>query len=398
MTRSILIIAGETSGDKHAAHLVQSLKKREDMRVIGIGGDNMKAAGAELLHHVKEMSVMGFSEVISKLPFFRRVRRDLLAAIRDEKPSAVILVDYPGFNLRFAKSAKEKGLKVIYFISPQVWAWGKSRMKKIRRSVDLMLTIFKFEEEIYQRENVVAHFVGHPLLDEMKLPSEIEINEFRRQFIVQTAESEGRSVIDMESFPEKKRAKIVALLPGSRLQEINRILPTMLRSAKIVEDELTDDGTELQTIIGCAPGIEERVYREIMSDVGVEVHLTTEVELLMNSADAGIVASGTATLEAALHNLPIIVVYRTSVLTYLIARLLVNLTLISLVNIVAQKKIVDELVQSDFEPQKAASIVKELLMDSQVADQIKRQYVELRKTLGGPGASERAAELILEAI
>lgn len=398
MTRSILIIAGETSGDKHAARLVQSLKKREDMRVIGIGGDNMKAAGAELLHHVKEMSVMGFSEVISKLPFFRRVRRDLLAAIRDEKPSAVILVDYPGFNLRFAKSAKEKGLKVIYFISPQVWAWGKSRMKKIRRSVDLMLTIFKFEEEIYQRENVVAHFVGHPLLDEMKLPSEIEINEFRRQFIVQTAESEGRSVIDMESFPEKKRAKIVALLPGSRLQEINRILPTMLRSAKIVEDELTDDGTELQTIIGCAPGIEERVYREIMSDVGVEVHLTTEVELLMNSADAGIVASGTATLEAALHNLPIIVVYRTSVLTYLIARLLVNLTLISLVNIVAQKKIVDELVQSDFEPQKAASIVKELLMDSQVADQIKRQYVELRKTLGGPGASERAAELILEAI
>jgi lipid-A-disaccharide synthase len=398
MTRSFLIIAGETSGDKHAARLVESLKKREDVRVIGIGGDRMKAAGVELIHHVKEMSVMGFSEVVSKLPFFRRVRRDLLRTIHDEEPSAVILVDYPGFNLRFAESAKKKGLKVIYFISPQVWAWGKTRMKKIRRTVDLMLTIFKFEEEMYKKENVDAHFVGHPLLDEMKTPSEMEIDRFREKFVARSANGKGQSTLDMEALTGKKQNKIIALLPGSRLQEINRILPTMLESVKIVKGELADDGTKLQPIVGCAPGIEERVYHEIVSDIGIEVHLTREVELLMSSANAGMVASGTATLEAALHNLPIVVVYKTSFLTYSIGKLLVNLSSISLVNIVAQRKIVHELVQNDFEPRKAASIVKEILMNSQVSDEIRHQYAELRKSLGGPGASDRAAELILGAV
>jgi lipid-A-disaccharide synthase len=379
MTRTILIIAGETSGDKHAAHLVESMKRKEDVRVIGIGGDKMKAAGVELIHHVKEMSVMGFSEIISKLPFFRKVRRDLLKVVQDEKPSTVILVDYPGFNLRFAESSKKSGLKVVYFISPQIWAWGKNRMKKIRRTVDLMLTIFKFEEEMYKSGKVEAHFIGHPLLDEIKIPTEAEVKTFRDQYA-------------------SNSAKFLALLPGSRLQEIKRILPTMLESVKVLREELSNERAALEAVVGCAPGIGHNVYREIMRKAGVEVHLSDEVDLLMSSSHAGMVTSGTATLESALHNLPIVVVYKTSMFTYLIGKLLIKLDSISLVNIVGQQKIVEELVQNDFVPQKAARIVREILMDSQVADGIRRKYAELRKILGDPGASDRAAELVLRMI
>ncbi len=380
MTKSYLIIAGETSGDKHAARLIESMKKKENVRVIGIGGDKMKAAGVELLHHVKEMSVMGFSEIISKLPFFGKVRRDLLDAIPTEKPSAVILVDYPGFNLRFAELAKRRGLKVIYFISPQIWAWGKGRIKKIRRVVDLMLTIFRFEEEMYKKENVDAHFIGHPLLDEMKIPNDTEIRRFREQY------------------SNEKSTRFIALLPGSRLQEINRILPTMLESIKVLKEELTENNVELEAIIGCAPGIDEKVYYDIMNETGVKARLNHEVELLMSSANAGMVTSGTATLEAALHDLPIVVVYKTSILTYLIGRLLVRLNSISLVNIVAQKRIVEELVQYDFKPDKAAAILKDILMNNDVAEEIRQKYADLKKILGGPGASDRAAELILKMI
>ena len=372
-----MIIAGETSGDKHAAHLVESMKKREDVRVFGIGGDNMKTAGVELLHHVREMSVMGFGEIVSKLPFFGKVRRDLLRAIRTEKPSAVILVDYPGFNLRFAELAKKNGLTVIYFISPQIWAWGKRRIKKIRRTVDLMLTIFNFEEEMYKGKNVNAHFVGNPLLDEMDISTDMQIKEFR-----------GR-------YSTEKEARILALLPGSRMQEIKRILPTMLQSVRILEGELARDNIKLETVIGCAPGIDEQVYLDTMGRAGIRFHLSREVELLMNSANAGIVTSGTATLEAALHDLPIVVVYKTSFLNYLMGRLLVRIKSISLVNIVAQNKIVDELIQFEFKPQKAAAVTKEILMNDDVATRIRQNYVSLRKILGGPGASDRAAELIL---
>jgi len=375
-----MIIAGEISGDKHAAHLVESMKKRESIRLIGIGGDKMEAAGVELLHHVKEMSVMGFSEVISKLPFFRKVRRDLVKVIHDEKPSAVILVDYPGFNLQFAEIAKKNGLKVIYFISPQIWAWGKRRIKKIRRTVDLMLTVFKFEEKIYKSEDIEAHFIGHPLLDEMKIPTEEEVVRFRGQYSPQG------------------QAKFLALLPGSRLQEINRILPAMLETVKILREELLQNNLQLSAIVGCAPGIEEEVYHKIINNAGLEVNLCHDVEVLMSSADAGIVKSGTATLEAALHDLPIVVVYKTSLVTYLLGKLLVKLDSISLVNIVAKRKIVDELVQSDFKPREAASIVKEILVNNQLVGEIKQKYAELRNILGGPGASGRAAEMILKVI
>ncbi len=378
--KTLMIIAGETSGDKHAALLVESLKKKDDVRLIGIGGDRMKSAGVELLHHVKEMSVMGFSEVFAKLLFFRRVREDLLRAIVTERPSGVILVDYPGFNLRFAESAKRKGLKVFYFISPQVWAWGKGRIKNIRRTVDLMMTVFKFEEEMYKAEEVNAHFVGHPLIDELKTPSSSEIAGFRSEFNC----SPG--------------TRLVALLPGSRLQEINRILPTMLESVRSLQAELGEPEGSIRAIIGCAPGIEDTVYQTIVRRSHIEANVTREVELLMATADVGMVTSGTATLEAALHELPMLVVYRTSRINYMIGRLLVKLRAISLVNIVAQKEIVKELVQNSFKPQVAALIMKELLTGAGAADQLKAMYRDLRKILGGPGAADRAAELILKQI
>ena len=306
MTKTLMIIAGETSGDKHAALLVESMKKMDDLRLIGVGGDRMRSAGVELLHHVGEMSVMGFSEVFSKLIFFRKVRQDLLDAVASEKPAAVILVDYPGFNLRFAESAKKKGLKVIYFISPQVWAWGKGRIKKIRRTVDLMLTVFKFEEQMYKREDVNAHFVGHPLIDEIKSYSDSQVLEFRNAIV-------------------SPDAKMVALLPGSRHQEISRILPTMLESVKALSGELRQAGVKLETVIACAPGIDDSVYNDYVRKSGVHVHLTRDVDLLLSSADSAMVTSGTATLEAALHELPMVVVYKTGMLNYLIGRLVVRL-------------------------------------------------------------------------
>ena len=262
--KTYMIIAGETSGDKHAAHLVESMKKREDVRMIGIGGDRMKAAGVEVLHHVKELSVMGFSEVISKLPFFRKVRRDLLRAIANEKPSTVILVDYPGFNLRFAELAKKNGMRVIYFISPQVWAWGKRRIKKIRATVDLMLTIFKFEEEMYRTENVNARFVGHPLLDEIKLPDQAAILNFREEL------SRHSQPLSLSTSPDGGiRTKVLALLPGSRLQEINRILPVMLETVRTLKRELIHDNTGIEVVIGCAPGVKEEIYNKILNEAGI---------------------------------------------------------------------------------------------------------------------------------
>jgi lipid-A-disaccharide synthase len=400
--KACIIVAGETSGDKHAARLVESIKKRERVRMVGVGGDKMKSAGVELLHHVKEMSVMGFKEIVFKVPFFRKVRRDLLKAIRDANASAVILVDYPGFNLRFARLAKREGLKVVYFISPQIWAWGKGRIRKIRRTVDLMLTIFKFEEEMYRREGVPAHFVGHPLLDEVTVPNETEIMEFRNKHSLSTV-GHGTGKTGMSRMIEKqtlnlKQTKFLGLLPGSRLQEIAKILPVMLRSVKILRQQLADENILVETVIGCAPGIDDEIYEKLIAGAGVEVRLTRDIELLMASVDAGLVTSGTATLEAALHGLPIVVVYKTSLATYLIGRLLVKLKFISLVNIVAQERIVSELVQYEFKPRKAAALIKDILTKSEVAEEIKLKYLRLREILGEPGASDRAAELVLRAI
>ncbi|MGC8654545.1 MAG: lipid-A-disaccharide synthase, partial [Candidatus Kryptoniota bacterium] len=218
MNRTLMIIAGETSGDKHAAKVVESLKSLDgNLRIIGIGGDEMERSGVELIHHIREMAVMGFSEVITRFPFFRQVKRDLIDAIKKENPAAVILVDYPGFNLRFARTAKKLGLKVIYYISPQIWAWGMRRIKDIRRNVDLMLTIFKFEEELYKRFSVEAHFVGHPLMDMWY--------------------SEDGQQVDKNAFGVTGNEKLIALLPGSRLQEVKRVLPVMLRTASIVKND-----------------------------------------------------------------------------------------------------------------------------------------------------------------
>lgn len=380
MTKTLLIIAGEASGDKHAAHLVSSLRRAGDVRIIGVGGDSMKDAGVELIHHVREMAVMGFTDVVAKLPFIRRVRRDLLRSIRRENPSAVILVDYPGFNLRFAGLAKKSGTKVIYFISPQIWAWGKKRVRKIRRTVDLMLTIFKFEEDMYKREGVDAHFVGHPLLDEMQPRDASTIEEFRKLHCRETG------------------SKLLALLPGSRLQEVKRILPTMLQSVGLLKRELAALGVTLEVAVGCAPGIEAHVYEQIIREFGMNVGLAGDSDLLMSAADAGMVKSGTATLEAALHDLPMLVVYKTSVLNYLIGRMLVKLDSISLVNIVARTRIVEELVQGQFTPSRAAELLKDIFVKPGVVEEIRQKYSELRKILGEKGASDRAAELILRAI
>ncbi len=375
-----MIIAGETSGDKHAALLAESLQKAADVRLYGVGGDRMKEAGVALMHHVREMSVMGFSEVLFRIPFLRRVSRELIESIDARKPDGVILVDYPGFNLRFAALARARGLKVIYFISPQVWAWGKGRIEKIRRTVDLMLTVFKFEEEMYKEEGIDAHWVGHPLVDEITHPDSSSFSEFKKKYGI----AEG--------------SKILALLPGSRLQEIRRILPGMLRTAELLAGGLPHETIKIVTVIGCAPGIGSKIYDELTAGSRAYPLLCPDVESLLISSDAGIIASGTATLEAALYGLPIAVVYKTGWLNYLIGRSLVKLKSISLVNIVAGKEIVKEFVQGNFKPGEVAEAVREMLVAGGVAEKMRNEYKEVRRILGEKGATDRAAKLILNSI
>ncbi len=372
-----MIIAGETSGDRHAAKLVESLKSLDgSLRIIGIGGDEMRNAGVEIIHHIREMSVMGFSDVIARLPFFRKVRRDLVDAIRREKPSAVILVDYPGFNLRFARTARKHGLKVIYYISPQIWAWGMRRIKIVRQNVDLMLTIFKFEEELYKRFSVNAKFVGHPLIDEQLSANEKEF--------------------DKENFGAGSDSKLIALLPGSRLQEVKRVFPVMLKTASVIRK--WKNGERLKFATGCAPAIPDSVYQDFMRDSDVDVLLTRRVDNLIKSSDAGIVTSGTATLECALAGLPIVVVYKTGLLNYLLGKALVKVKHISLVNIVGNDEIVPELIQNEFLPDTAAKLLNSILWDEGVSDRIRKKYEAIRSKLGEPGGSMRAAKLIMEGV
>lgn len=378
MNRTLLIIAGETSGDKHAANLVKSLKSLDgNLRIIGIGGDEMNNCGVKLLHHVSEMSVMGFSDVITRFPLFRRVRKDLLNVIREEKPVAVILVDYPGFNLRFARTAKKLGLKVIYYISPQVWAWGMRRIKIIRQNVDLMLTIFKFEEELYKRFSVNASFVGHPLMDTWSLETDPSV--------------------DRKNFGLTGDEKLIALLPGSRLQEVRRVLPIMLKTALFINNH-NKNNEELRFVVGCAPAIPDSVYRKILLRTGANVVLTRRVDELIKAADAGIVTSGTATLECALAGLPIVVVYKTSLLNYMLGKALVKINYISLVNIVGREEIVPELIQNKFEPATTSRLLNNMLKENGLVEEIRRKYNILRSLLGEPGGSMRAAKLILDAI
>ena len=371
MVNRVMVIAGELSGDVHGAGLVRELKRRRpELELYGVGGDGMAQAGMELIHHLWDLSFMGFAEVLRHLPTIRRVRQELEDEIARRRPDVVVLIDYPGFNLRFARQAKAHGLKVFYYISPQVWAWGRRRVKKMRDLIDKMFVVFPFEVDIYRRAGIEVEFVGHPLLeaiDDLRTD-----NGFRRRFGIAS------------------ERRLLGLLPGSRVQEVVRILPIMAEAAAVLRNELN-----CEVAVGVAPNLPVNLYRQLLNqnpDFRLVSGATYE---LMRNADLAFVTSGTATLEAACFGTPMIVVYRTSFATYWIGRMLITLKNIALVNIVAGRRIVPELIQGDLSSSNIVLESHRILGDAVFAKRMRAELLAVKERLGTVGASARVAEQVL---
>ena len=370
MVQRVMMIAGEASGDAHGAGVVKELQTLQPgIEIFGIGGDKMMNAGMKLIYHIREMSFMGFIEVIRHLPLIRSVEKTLEQLLVLKKPDVVVLIDYPGFNLRFARIAKKRNTKVVYYISPQVWAWKKGRVRKMKSVVDKMLVVFPFEVPIYQHEHIPVEFVGHPLAEEMKEIMSRE--EFCKQFGLDT------------------NKKFIAVIPGSRKQEIHNLFEVMLRAAVDLA------GKEMQVVVAVASNLSLDDYlRFVPRGAAIKFiqHATHEV---MKYAEFAFVTSGTATLETACSGTPMVVVYKTSPVTYWIARLVVKIKNIALVNIVAGKTIVPELIQGDVTVGTLVKTAREILTRPEELSTMKDEMQKVREKLGGVGASTKVAKAIL---
>lgn len=369
----ILISAGEASGDIHAAAVTAAIKKLEpNAEVFGMGGDALRNAGGEVLFDIKEHGVMGFAEIIFKLPALFRLRNNFVKVMEERKPDCLVVVDYPGFNMKIAKIAHEKGIPVVSYISPSAWAWHKSRAKKVAQIVDKVAAIFPFEYDVYHEAGADTVFVGHPLLDIVKpsMPHK-----------------------EAEAFAGKREGrKLVLLMPGSRLMEIEKMLPTLLLAAKVLQQRMP----EVDFTMPRAGTIPLELLESKIKEAGIEVKITEGNNYdLFSVADLALATSGTVTLEAALCGLGSVIVYRTSAINAFIARRVINIPNIGLPNIVAGKQVLPELLQEDFTPEKVAQAAVDLLQPERNA-QMKRDLEYVRERLGQPGAVMRVAELVLK--
>ncbi len=371
MVQRVMIIAGEASGDLHGSSVVRELKQANPaIEIFGVGGDAMKREGMQLVYHVNEVGFMGFAEVIKHLPVIKSMKRTLEVLLRHRKPDVVLLIDYPGFNLRFAKIAKRCGVKVVYYISPQVWAWHRSRVKGMRGIVDRMLVIFPFEADLYQKEGIEVEFVGHPLLEVLK--SDLDRKAFCRRYSLDAGK------------------KILALLPGSRKQEIEMIFPEMLRAARSVAAEA---GVEI--VLALAPTLREDHLRTFYNLEGIRVIRDAAYDVMRN-ADFAMVTSGTATLETGLFGTPMLVVYKTSWLTYILGRLLIQVKNIGLVNIVAGEEVVPEFVQHRATASNLAREALKYIRDERLLAVTRERLQIVKGNLGEKGASRKVAKRILQ--
>ena len=372
MTR-ILISAGEASGDIHAAAVTAAIKKIDSSaEVFGMGGDALRNAGGEVLFDIKDHGVMGFVEVLKKLPDLFKLRDDFEKVMDERKPDCLITVDYPGFNMKLAKLAHDKGIPVVSYIAPSAWAWHKSRAKKVAKIVDKVACIFPFEYDVYKEAGAPVEFVGHPLVDIVKPKmSQAEAMAF-------AGKEEGK--------------KLILLMPGSRLMEIEKMLPTLLEAAKLIKKQLP----EVRFVMPRAGTIPIGLLEEKIKASGLEVKITEGNNYdLFSVADLALATSGTVTLEAALCGLGSVIVYKTNPVTYFIAKLVVNIPHIGLPNIVAAKSVLPELIQNDFTPAKVAQEALALLESKRNA-KMKEDLAYVKERLGKPGAVGRVAELVLK--
>ena len=361
------ILAGEASGDLHASNLMKALKKEDPEAEFRFwGGDLMQQQGGTLVKHYRDLAFMGFLEVLLNI---RTIFKNLTFCKKDIQaynPDVIIYVDYPGFNLRIAKWARLQGFKNYYYISPQIWAWKEGRIKDIKRDVDQLFVILPFEKEFYEKKHQFpVHFVGHPLLDAIY----------------------DREPVSPETFREKHNLDerpIIALLPGSRKQEIQKMLEGML--------SITGDFKEYQFIIAGAPSQDAEFYEPFLKKNRVHI-VMNETYNLLDVASAALVTSGTATLETALFKVPEVVCYKGGRISYEIAKRVINLDYISLVNLIMDKEVVKELIQTDFNTKSLKAALNNIL-DEENRKQVFHKYFELEKKLGGPGASRNTAQLI----
>ncbi|MBK8951418.1 MAG: lipid-A-disaccharide synthase [Chitinophagaceae bacterium] len=360
------VIAGEASGDLHGSNLLIEIKKLDSSAAFRCwGGEKMQATGAQLVKHYRDLAFMGFTEVLMNLrTIFHNLdscRKDIL----QYKPDALILIDYPGFNLRIAKWAKQQGLKVIYYISPQVWAWKEGRVKMMKECIDKMLVILPFEREYYKKKwNWEVEYVGHPLVE-----------------VIEKKKSEVRS----QKFSDKK---IIALLPGSRKQEILKKLPVML--------EVSRSFSNYQFIVAKAPGLEDSFYDNLLKSFPTVSYVTNKTYDLLMQSSAALVTSGTATLETALFGIPEVVCYKGSPISYQIAKRVIKVKYISLVNLIMDKPIVKELIQNELTPQNLLTELKNLLQDETFRENLANDYNRLKQILSeGGNASAKAAYSIV---
>ncbi|TBW28062.1 lipid-A-disaccharide synthase [Gramella sp. KN1008] len=365
------IIAGEASGDLHASNLMKALKEVDSEPQFRFwGGDLMQQQGGTLVKHYKELAFMGFSEVIMNL---RTIFKNISFCKQDIKkfdPDVIIFVDYPGFNMRIAKWAKNEGYRTHYYISPQIWAWKENRIKKIKRDVDQMYVILPFEKDFYtKKHDFPVHFVGHPLLDAIENRPPVDPGSFKKQH-------------GLDNRP------VIALLPGSRKQEIEKMLTVML--------SITQDFKDYQFVIAGAPSQDEEFYESFMKGSNISLIMNKTYDVLSIS-HAALVTSGTATLETALFKVPEVVCYKGSYISYNIAKRIINLDYISLVNLIMNRAVVKELIQNDFNSKNLQTELHKIL-DEDNRKRIFEDYYELEEKLGGNGASKKTAQLIYKNI
>ena len=363
------IISGEASGDLHGSNLMKALYSKDKNAEIRFwGGDLMQQVGGTLVKHYRDLAFMGFAEVLMNIKTIINNIKFCKKDILQFKPDVLILIDYPGFNMRIAEFAKKQGIKVHYYISPQIWAWKENRIKKIKRDVDFMYVILPFEKDFYEKKHhFPVHFVGHPLIDAIASRKQVDEFKFRNE----------------NNLSDKP---IVALLPGSRKQEIKKMLSIMLK--------ITSSFPNYQFVIAGAPSQEYEFYKQFITKSNVQF-ISNKTYDLLSVSYAAIVTSGTATLETAIFKIPEIVCYKTSWISYQIGKQLIDLKFISLVNLIMNKEVVKELIQNDFNEQNLEKELKRILKGYERAVMF-LDYYDLEQKLGGKGASEKTAALIIQ--
>ncbi len=371
--KKILLAAGEASGDLHGAHLVEAIHQIDpEVQLLGLGGEHLERKGMKLLYHSHSLSVVGITEVLFKLRAILKVLKGLKESIDREKPNLIILIDFPDFNLRLAKIAHQKGIPVLYYISPQVWAWRRGRVRVIAERVKKMVVFFPFEVSLYEAAGVDVEWVGHPLLDIVK-PTLSKEEAFRQ-------------------FGLDPQRRTIGLLPGSRIQEVDRLLPPLLGSAHLLQQEIPD----LQFVIPMAPGFTEETLSPWMRNSSAPVKLIQgRTYDVMNISELLILASGTATLEGAILGKPMIIVYKVSLLSSWVGRAMIRVNHIGLANLVAGKRIAPELIQKDVNPKRIAEEALRILKDSVLQQKMVESLKEVRQRLGNPGAAQRAARIVM---